>query len=142
MSEIRTLLKRDEGYAVHTLINIAENPGTSTAHVAERLQLPPAYTAKVVRKLVNAGFVTSQTGRSGGLSLRVDLERVSLLDVIEAISGPLVLDTCQTKERCATQQRKGECRLKMAWFSTTLQIRDVLAGVKLAQLCDPPTAAA
>lgn len=139
MPEIRTLLKRDEGYAVHILINIAENPGTSTADVAERLQLPPAFTAKVVRKLVNAGFVASHMGRSGGLSLRVDLEKVSLLDVIERISGPVVLDTCQTKARCATQQRKGECHLKLAWFTTTKQIREVLAGVTLAQLCDPPS---
>ncbi|HEX7021641.1 MAG TPA: Rrf2 family transcriptional regulator, partial [Trueperaceae bacterium] len=124
MPELRTLLKRDESYAVHTLISVAENPGTSTADIAERLQLPPAFTAKVVRKLVKAGFIDSQMGRSGGLSLKADLERVSLLDVIEGISGKLVLDTCQTKRLCATQQRKGRCNLKLAWLASTLQIRD------------------
>lgn len=141
MADVRTLLKRDEGYAIHSLIDIAENPGSSTSDVAERLQLPPAFTAKVVRKLVTAGFVASRTGRSGGLSIAVDLGQVSLLDVIEGISGPVVLDTCETETRCATQRRTGTCRLKFAWFSASQQIRDVLASVKLAQLCAVPAVA-
>lgn len=142
MTEIRTLLKREESYAVHALVDIGQHPGTSTADIAERLQLPPAFTAKVMRKLVKAGFVTSQMGRSGGLSLAVDLAEVSLLDAIEGVSGRLVLDTCQTKPRCATQERKGHCGLKLAWLASTSQIRDVLAKVKLAQLAGPPRKAA
>jgi Rrf2 family protein len=141
MDELRTLLRRDESYAIHTLINVAENPGTSTAEIAERLQLPPAFTAKVVRKLVNAGLVASRMGRTGGLSLKVDLDELSMLDVIEGVSGKLVLDTCQTKRLCATQQRKGRCNLKLAWLATTLQIRDVLGEVRMSQLCDLPAAA-
>jgi len=138
MNDLRTLLKREESYAIHALINIAEHPGTNAAEIAERLKLPAAFLAKVMRKLVNAGFVESQTGRSGGVSLRVKLDEVSLLSVIEAVSGPLVLDTCQVQARCATQQRKGRCNLKMAWINATLGIREVLGGVKLAQLCDAP----
>lgn len=141
MPELRTLLKRDESYAIHALIDVAENPGTSTAALAERLQLPSAFTAKVIRKLVKAGFIESQMGRSGGLMLKAKLEHTSILDVIEGISGKLILDTCQTKQLCATQQRRGHCNLKLAWFATTLQIREALDEVKLAQLCDVPQSA-
>ena len=142
MDALRTLLKRDESYAIHAVIQIADNPGISTADIAERLQLPPAFTAKVIRKLVQAEIVESRMGRTGGLSLKADLERLSMLDVIEGVSGKLVLDTCQTKKLCATQQRVGRCNLKLAWLATTLQIRDVLAEVKMAQLCSPSAAAA
>jgi DNA-binding IscR family transcriptional regulator len=68
--------------------------------------------------------------------LLVDLEELSLLDVMEAISGELIMDTCQVKPRCATQARKGYCRLKTAWLGTTLGIRELLAQVKLSQLAD------
>jgi Rrf2 family protein len=138
MNDLRTLLKREESYAVHALINIAENPGTNAAEIAERLKMPAAFLAKVMRKLVNAGFVESQTGRSGGVSLRVSLAELSILEVIEAVSGSLILDTCQVQKRCANQQRKGRCNLKVAWIGATLGIREVLGGVKLAQLCDTP----
>jgi Rrf2 family protein len=135
---LRTLLKREESYAVHALLNIAENPGTSAAEIAKRLKLPPAFIAKVLRKLVEVGFIESRTGRSGGVTLKVRLESVSLLNVIEAISGPVILDTCQTQTKCATQRRKGHCRLKVVWLETTLDIRDLLEKVKLSRLVDDP----
>lgn len=138
MNDLRTLLKREESYAIHALINIAENPGTNTAEIAERLKMPTAFLAKVMRKLVNAGFIESQMGRSGGVSLSVSLNKVSILEVIEAVSGNIILDTCQTQGLCANQQRKGRCNLKTAWIGATLGIREVLGSIKLAQLCDTP----
>lgn len=138
MNELRTLLKREESYAVHALLDIAAHPGTSAADIATRLKFPPAFTAKVMRRLVTAGFVTSQVGRSGGLSLAVDLAEVSLLDAIEGVSGTVVLDTCQTRTRCATQERTGHCSLKLAWLSSSMKIREVLAGVALSELAAGP----
>lgn len=138
MAEDRILLKREESYAVHALININENPGTNAAQIAQDLQMPPAFMAKVLRKLVQANLISSQMGRSGGVKLRVDPGKLTLLDVLEAISGRLVLDTCQTERRCATQQRKGHCRLKLAWLSASHGVREILAGITLEQLSDAP----
>jgi len=136
MNELRTLLKREESYAVHALLFIAEHPSAHAAEIAKGLQMPPAFMAKVLRKLVTAGYIESQMGRNGGVKLRVKLEEITLLDVIERVSGTLVIDTCQTKERCATQERKGYCGLKLVWLSTTVQLRDLLGRVVLAQLLD------
>ena len=136
MDDIRTLLRREESYAIHALIYAAENPGASAAQMAKDLQMPPAFLAKVLRKLSAARFLESKPGRNGGVTLRVDVERLSLLDVIEAMSGSVVVDTCQTQARCATQQRKGFCRLNVAWLSTSLAIRETLDRVHLAQLID------
>lgn len=138
---IRTLLKRDESYAIHALINIFENPGTHAAEIAERLKVPPAFLAKVLRKLVKAGFIRSHMGRNGGVELLVDLGGLTMLDVIEAVSGPVVVDTCQTQLRCATQQRKGHCRLNLAWASTGTAVRAAFEQVTLSTLCDPPASA-
>lgn len=137
----RTLLRREESYAVHALLDIAANEGTNAAEIADRLNMPPAFLAKVLRKLVVAGYVQSQMGRSGGVRLLVDLRDLSLLDVVERVSGPLALDTCQTQVRCATQRRVGYCGLKLAWLSATRDVRAVLGGVRLSDLAAPPAAA-
>lgn len=138
MDAYRTLLKRDESYAIHALINIYENPGTSSAEIAARLHIPPAFLAKVMRRLVTAGFIESRMGRKGGVSLLVDLSRLTMLDVIEAVSGKLVMDVCQTREKCATQLRKGHCRLHGTWNATGVIVRHAFASVKMITLCDPP----
>jgi Rrf2 family protein len=129
---LRILLKREESYAVHALLNIAENPGTNAAEIARDLKLPAAFTAKVLCKLGALGFVENKTGRSGGVTLKTDLEGLSLLNVIETMSGPLTLDTWQT--RPATEQHPNHCHQKAVWLSTTLEIRALLNKVKISQL--------
>ncbi len=133
---LRTLLKREESYAIHALINIIENPGTNAAEIAERLKFPPAFVAKVLRKLVKAKYIQSKMGRSGGVSIAIDPEKINLLDVMEAVSGVVVLDDCQVKTLCATQQRKGRCKLKMTWLNASFEVRAILAKVTLAQLTE------
>ena len=138
---IRTLLKREESYAVHALLYLHEHPGAPAARVAADLQTPAAFTAKVLQRLVSTGLVEAKQGRSGGVHLRVPLARLTLLDVIEAMSGTVIMDTCETKPACPTQQRKGYCRLNTAWVGLTLQVREALRAVSLASLVDPPDGA-
>lgn len=134
---VRTLLRREESYAVHAIAYVAENPGASTAKIAAELKLPPAFLAKVLRRMAKAGYLENRPGRSGGVTLRADPAEITLLDVIQTVSGPVVLDTCQTYQRCATQLRNGHCNLNGMWMRATLQIHDVFAAVKLSQLIDP-----
>lgn len=136
MKTLRTLLKREESYAVHALMSVSESPGIAAAEIAQRLQVPPAFLAKVLAKLAKAGIIENRQGRSGGVWLKANLEEISLLTVIEALSGPVVMDTCQTKPKCATEQRKGFCRLKPVWLASSLQMREVLDSYKLARLVD------
>ncbi len=138
MDDIRTLLRREESYAIHALIYAAENPGTSAAAMAAALKAPPAFLAKVLRKLGAASLLDSKAGRNGGVWLRIDPTKVSLLDVVEAMSGALIVDTCQTRPQCATQARKGYCRLNTAWVGLSLEIRATLGRVRLASLIDVP----
>lgn len=137
-SPYRTVLRKEESYAIHALIYAAENPGAAAARIAADLKKPPAFLAKVLRRLAQAGYVENRQGRNGGVTLIVDPATVSLLDVIETMSGPLVVDTCQTRERCATTERKGYCRLNLAWIGASLTIREALSSVRLDQLIDPP----
>ncbi len=134
----RTLLRREESYAIHALIYAAENPGAPTAQMAGDLKFPPAFLAKVLRRLSEVGYLDNRTGRKGGITLKVDPAELTLLDVIESVSGPLVLDTCQTKTRCATQERKGYCRLNVAWINASLGLHEVFSSVRLDKLIDPP----
>lgn len=131
---IRALLRRDESYAIHALIAILETPGIHAAAIAERLEMPRAYMSKVLRRLVETGLIESRMGRSGGVFLAVDPETLSLLQIVEAVSGPLVLDTCQTELRCVTQRRTGRCKLNRAFVQANLEIRSLLDGIHLADL--------
>ena len=137
---LRTLLRREESYAIHALIYASENPGASASQMARDLEMPPAFLAKVLRRLVDAGLLSSRMGRHGGVRPVVDTAQVTLLDVIEAVSGPFVMDTCQAQAECVTTRRKGACRLNVAYHRAAAEIRAVLAGVRVGDLADAPPA--
>lgn len=60
-----------------------------------RLQCSYTYLRKIMRKLVVSGLVTSVPGNKGGFSLAKDANDISILDIVEAVEGPV--DTYQTK---------------------------------------------
>lgn len=86
---LRTLLKRDESYAIHALLLLAEEPGLSAAEIAAKLKAPPAFMAKVLSKLAKAGLVESRMGRAGGVRLKALPEEITLLKVMEGDGNSL-----------------------------------------------------
>lgn len=137
MTDVRTLLRREESYAIHALLYAANNPGSNAASMAADLEMPPAFLAKVLRRLVESGFLDSRPGRKGGVTLRGRPEDISLLEVLEAVSGPIMLDTCQLRQTCATKRRTGSCRLNLVWMRTTASVRELFRNVHLDELMEP-----
>lgn len=66
----------------------AERDATMTrAEVNRRLDASPTYLSKILRKLVEAGLITSAPGVRGGYELARAMSEISLLEVVHAIEG-------------------------------------------------------
>lgn len=57
--------------------------------ISKRLGVSPSYMKKITRKLVVQGIAISVSGNNGGVSLAKPVEDISMLDVIEAMEGPI-----------------------------------------------------
>lgn len=132
MSDTRILLKRDETIAVHALIDMDSHPGASAAEIAERLALPKAYTAKVLQRLAACGLVESRTGRNGGAWLRTPLADLSVLSVVEAMSGGVRIASCAMPVEGAPEH--GPCSLHEAYRRLGNRVRVALAEMRLADM--------
>jgi Rrf2 family protein len=84
------MLSKTAEYALRVAVWLAKSPGRSASadHLAEVTQVPRRYLHKVVQDLVHAGLVHSQPGPGGGYSLAGVPEKVTILDVVNAV-GPL-----------------------------------------------------
>src|ERR1044071_4497470 len=56
--------------------------------------LPRDFLAKIFQKLVRAGILRSAKGRGGGFALAKPQYEVTLLDIVQAVEGPPLLDAC------------------------------------------------
>jgi Rrf2 family protein len=90
-------ITRQADYAVRAVLYLArlgESGRAPTSRIAQEMHIPPSFLAKIVSQLSVAGVVSTSRGARGGVSLaRAPLE-VSLLEVIEAIDGPITLNEC------------------------------------------------
>lgn len=92
-------LTRKTDYALVALSHLArrkdEEAGPTSARlIAEAYQLPLPLLMNILKELAQAKLVTSTRGATGGYELAVEPARVSLLEVINAIEGPVKLAPC------------------------------------------------
>jgi Rrf2 family protein len=66
----------------------------SAAQIAQRFDLPRALLCNILKELSQARVVAATRGASGGYELAMAPERVSLLEVIQALEGPVKLTEC------------------------------------------------
>jgi Rrf2 family protein len=85
-------LSRACGYALHALTYLARNPGggpVASHTIAEAEGLPGGFLLKSLTPLVAAGVLRSDLGLGGGFRLARPAGRITLLEVVEALDGPV-----------------------------------------------------
>lgn len=82
------MIPKTAEYALRAAVWLARDPEQTEAatELAERTKIPRRYLHKVLQQLVQAGLVRSQPGPGGGYALALDPARISILDVVNAVS--------------------------------------------------------
>jgi Rrf2 family protein len=130
-------LTRSADYAVRAMLDIAAQTCTDdtrarTHLVAERQDIPPALLAKLVPLLVRAGLLDSQRGARGGLCLARSTTEISMLEIVEAIEGPIAINRCTaTPVQC---DKVNQCAVHPVWQEAQDYLVELLRTTTLADL--------
>ena len=126
---------RQADYAVHAILYLAQlEPGTraSTALIAHEQHIPPTFLAKIISQLSTAGIVQATRGAHGGVTLGRPADAISLLEIVEAIDGPIMLNECTLNPGvCGFSD---SCAIREVWVETRAKLVQRLAGVNFGQL--------
>ena len=90
-------ITRQADYAIRAVRYLAKqgpNQRSATSTVAQEMKIPPSFLAKIISQLSIAGLLHTIRGARGGVTLARDAKEISLLDVVEAIDGPILLNEC------------------------------------------------
>jgi Rrf2 family protein len=100
--------------------------------IAEAQGIPPSFMAKILRSLVRARLLRSSRGVHGGFSLARPASRITLLDVVEAIEGPLSLTNCTPDP--AGCPRSAGCPTTAVWLEVQQKMAEVLRNTSVESL--------
>ena len=127
--------KADYGLiAMKHLANHRDQHACSANEIAEEYGISATLMAKVLQKLAKNTLVAAKHGSTGGYQLTKDPGRISALDVITAIDGPVLITSCVTSHgTCDATER---CSVKEPLRRVNESIMEVLQTVTVAQLSE------
>ena len=124
-------------YATVVLTVLAARPGDvlSAADLAEIAGLETPTVSKLLKPLAQAGLVEGFRGANGGYKLARDAADISLVEIVEAMEGPLGMTECSVHAgQCGIED---SCGVRANWRRINDVVADALRGVSLAQMLGP-----
>jgi Rrf2 family transcriptional regulator, iron-sulfur cluster assembly transcription factor len=102
--------------------------------------LPRDFLAKIFQKLVRAGILRSAKGRGGGFALAKPQHQICLLDIVQAVEGPQLLDACvvglekcNDTMPCAQHDLYKPIRQRLKDYLSTTTLADLAASLRSKQ---------
>ena len=126
---------RHTDYAARVVLHLAGvEDGTLVpiAEVAAKRLLPQPFVRRVVGKLVTAEIVETQRGAGGGIRLAKPASTISLLNVVNAVEGKIVLNRCVDSPQACPLTKT--CPVQRTWTGATRLLEDYLENVRFDQL--------
>ena len=128
-------LTRAADYAVRVMIHLAGLPPATRAsrtELAGAAQCPEQFLSKVLQNLTHAGLIISHRGNTGGFELPEIHAAASVLEIVEAIEGPIHLNLCLGGDHIC--ERQGWCPAHLVWGRAQDAMIDVLRRTSIAEL--------
>ena len=126
-------ITRQADYAVRAVLYLAQlgqDRRASTSQIAQEQQIPPSFLAKIVSQLSVAGLLQTSRGARGGVSLARTPDQISLLEVVEAIDGPILLNECVGENGACTFG--DNCPMKPIWCDAQAELVERLNTTNFA----------
>ena len=127
-------ITRQADYAVRAVLHLASNGDqrTATSAIAEEQHIPPSFLAKIVSQLSIAGLLHTSRGARGGVTLAREAKDITLLEVIEAIDGPIQLNECVGDNRSCDFD--ANCPLRPVWCDAQEELVGRLKNTNFADM--------
>ncbi|MFQ6617204.1 MAG: RrF2 family transcriptional regulator [Fidelibacterota bacterium] len=131
------LLSRACEYAIQTIIYLAKRGGDnyiSVKEISEKSSIPFYFLGKIVQKLNKNGLLISYKGPNGGVALAKPADKITLLEVVEAVDGLEFKNKCVIGlPRC---DDNSPCPLHRKWEVVREEIARMLGSRNVSELLD------
>ena len=92
------MLSKSAQYALRAVICLAVNSDEEHKHspkdIADKIEIPVAYLASILKQLSKRGIISSSKGRNGGFYLTKENAQTPLIEIVECIDGLQKITSC------------------------------------------------
>lgn len=128
-------LTRAAEYAIRCVLHLAKHPYGDVVNrreIAEAMNIPMAFLGKIAQGLAKAGIVVVRQGALGGIELALPSSEISLLMVVEAVDGEILVNECLSRPQDC--ERSACCAVHRVWHKARAQFRQTLGAASFETL--------
>jgi len=128
-------LTRKGDYAIRGLVYLAARPANQVcilSDIATAVNAPQAFLVKIFKEFNKTGLVRSFRGANGGYVLGRSPDTISLLQIVEAVEGPITPNRC-VSGTCEYERGK-DCNVRPVWVRVQSHVRELLQNISLKEL--------
>jgi Rrf2 family protein len=128
-------LTRKGDYAIRGIVYLASQPPgkiSLLSEIAAAVDVPQTFLAKIFQQFSKTGIVKSFRGTGGGFLLAGPPDNITLLQVVEAVEGPIMPNRCVLK--AGECERDTFCTVHPVWHQVQQQVRSILRNITLKDL--------
>ena len=131
------MISQTAEYALRAIVYLGNQAGepSTTAQLANEIDAPPSYLAKVMKGLTRAGIVGSQRGLHGGFTLARDPSDVTILDVVNAVDAFHRIPHCPLGRPAHTS---GLCPLHRRMDNVMAAAENTLQHTSIGEVLEEP----
>ena len=129
-------ISRSTGYGLLAVGYIAQHKDKKvilSQTISKEYDIPLEYLLKILQQLVRANVLHSKRGPRGGFSMAKPAKKITMLQVIEAVEGPMINQLSLTEH---TRKGKFSVRAEQAYDKALAQARSVFEKTKLSDLLE------
>ncbi|MDR1319238.1 MAG: Rrf2 family transcriptional regulator [Treponema sp.] len=128
-------ITKESDYAVRILRELKDGEKRTVPDICDQESIPYQYAYKIIKKLEKAGLVKSYRGAGGGYRLSKNTARITLFDVINAVSEEALLFEClRHGHRCPMNEGGRKCRVHAEFNRVQNIILSTLKEKSLAEI--------
>jgi len=104
--------------------------------ISKRQNMSLKYLEKLIRKLRDAGIVSSRRGPSGGHQLALSPEKITVGDIVRTLEESSAITDCSEKDEklCGICNQTGECLSQWIWIEASNAMFERLDQITIAML--------
>jgi Rrf2 family protein len=108
------------------------------SEISKRQNISLKYLEKLIRKLKDAGIVSSRRGPAGGHQLAMSPNKITVGDIVRTLEeGSAITDCSETDEKlCGICNQAGECLSQWIWIEASKAMFDRLDQITIAMLLE------
>lgn len=133
------IINQATDYGFRAVSYLAQQPQGKVveAHtIAQDVVVPIRFLLKIMPSLIKAGIVRSQRGIGGGYTLARPPREITLLDVLEAIEGPIRLNRCLIDPEYCSRNASSHCEIHDALADIQKKLSREFARYTFADLVE------